>query len=497
MKNTSFEKLIKDKVESHIVAAPDALDAILKRKSKAKGLAWFIGAYKWYLLTGGAAILIAGLWLANMNGDAANALDQKETAQNISVESSKTTDFNKTITESKTNTTAGNVPATKELNTIENKTTSKENRKSKAEVTPAAGEITESNTVKVEKSVDPDLAKILGSLKSRNKRSGAGYGYDKGKSAGKGGEGFDRSTGSPASGSAEKNTSNTKNSANEGDKKVDGVEKAKKEIQNTPKIAEMDQSPAAEKTMNDGPDLSGSAPALSKWSMSILYGPTYGFRNFDQTESNLAQIRNTAETPLYSHSLATMVSYNLTDNIAIYSGAHFVNRRVRNQWEHTETNFVERVEEREVKVIHPIEGVIWVTERETVTDTFTEQHTFNTANNYNSISIPLGVSYTLYSAKKWSTTVGADAAISYRWANGQVMESETLVLNLGQDNNMLRNFGTNFSINVGVGYRLNDRLHLTAMPRATFFTTSTFGGTYPLNQFDYHYGIMLGTKYTF
>ncbi|MFT4523503.1 MAG: hypothetical protein ACI8ZN_002457 [Bacteroidia bacterium] len=238
---------------------------------------------------------------------------------------------------------------------------------------------------------------------------------------------------------------------------------------------------------------------LSKWSMSLLGGPSYAFRNISNSDGeNLGALRNSSEKAQVSLQARFMLNYALSQNVEAYIGLDYLKRRETMSFGYSSTTTNMNVNSRTITVVRPNGPPTTTTVYDTSFETQTVDKQARSNNSYQYVSLPIGLRFTGYKGK-FGFSVSADAALvlqnSYR---GYVLDSEQGVLTNLNNGSFKRSItGTSMCAAFGVSYFLTPRFTGIFEPRATYFLSPTNGFAYRLNQYDYAYTANFGLKYKF
>jgi hypothetical protein len=496
-KRELFEDLMQKKVQAYSEKPSVSFESILEHRNASKGFAWFVGTYKWHLIAGVVAIFIALVSLDHFsqNDWFASKSEEVKSQQRTAVDN-----------------TEGLTPAQEQVNHTQKGVN--KNFISKEEI-PQDAPVVEKEKLEQRQNLEYNAEKrgpistdqrfnqevVVKRLLDRTLEKQEKISKDDENQGQK--EVVQRDSRSSENVSPQKKLDNSKDVDQSFKKDNRLAEKDQDVLENKESVAGSNDQKVGEpyddsQTSADqtGHDLIPNTGKRTRWSLSLLYGPSYAYRHLQNTGMGVFQLRQKAERPLYSQMAGAWVGYQWTNNIGVNFGLTYHQRREENVFDYTQQDFAQRFEDRRVKVIHPVLGEIYVTETDTFTDTITTQHAFSNVNRYHTISIPLGIEYTWYKGRM-AYGVGLGTGVNFRRAKGQIMQSNTETVDLTSSDFAQRAMGINMHVQTSISYALSDHLSLMMQPRGSLFISPTNGIGYVLNQYDYNLNLLFGVKYRF
>lgn len=248
---------------------------------------------------------------------------------------------------------------------------------------------------------------------------------------------------------------------------------------------------------NGGQEIVPPLRKPGKWSISLAYGAGIGGRSFEENtdESRTIDVRNESEKQLYSHAADLSVSYKLSDQLEVYSGLNYFNRREKMSFERVTESTQMHIDSREVIEYHPIYGPRTVTLYDTSYQTLKVKENLSSNNSYRHVTVPLGLKYTLYYGEKLGFYMNGNMGLEvYTKTEGVILDGDLNEVNLSSNFSRTR-LGTSLSAGMGVVYRMNDRMFALFEPRATLYLSPVNNDSYRLNQLDQVGGLYIGLKY--
>ena len=242
----------------------------------------------------------------------------------------------------------------------------------------------------------------------------------------------------------------------------------------------------------------------SKWSVALTAGPGIGGRVLTG-DNSYVNSRNYVEKAKLSYGFDLRGSYAIGKLWNIQSGVLY---NVRNEaFDYTQNimKTVDRVETREVTVIHPVLGEIKVEEEYVVTDTSMSTVSHSNSNQFKYLAIPLSIERIIPMGNNLSilARTGVQFGI-YQRAYGATLDGEKNVAHYFNEKDV-QTTGMNpityknssvqrIELAIGASYRLNNKLSLLFYPQASYALQSSMVEVSPLKQKDFGIFTQLGFK---
>lgn len=276
---------------------------------------------------------------------------------------------------------------------------------------------------------------------------------------------------------------------------VDNVEK----VDNEPKVNSAESIVETTTSDDNGvgdDDFDVPTTKPSKFSLSFGTIVGVGGRSLDQSGDNATiDMRNSSESQKLSYGAEILLNYRLSNNLDIYSGLSFYDRREGMRYDYTTQVTDMQVQSKKVIEHHPVFGTREITVYDTSYSTRNVQANGDYNNSYKHVFIPVGLRYTLYYSDRWGVHMSFNGGLEVvTQTTGTILTDQYQELSL--DKGFARtSAGGMVGLGIGGSYLLNDRLSLLGEFKGNIFLDPTNGPAYPINQTDRGYGLMLGLKY--
>ena len=263
-------------------------------------------------------------------------------------------------------------------------------------------------------------------------------------------------------------------------------------------ITKTETSSSSSENNNTGGDEDFGLPKTKdgKWSVSANTIVGIGSRTLDHTGDNgTINVRKNSETQKLSFGAEMLVNYKISDNLDVYTGFSYFNRREAMSYQHTTQVTDMDIQSKQVVEHHPVFG----TRQITVYDTTYSKRNVNTngdyTNSYAHYFIPLGMRYTLYKTDRLGISFAMNGGVEViTQTKGTILNDQYQEVKLDQDF-ARTSLGGMVGVGVGLTGLVTNRISLIGELRTNLFLDPTNGPSYPINQLDQGYGLMIGLKY--
>ena len=251
-------------------------------------------------------------------------------------------------------------------------------------------------------------------------------------------------------------------------------------------------------SLQSGPVVKVTDSVKNRWQIGFALTPfitQYQYQNPSDFDQNAVDLAQSAESNGKGLRIGANLHYNVSHQLSIKTGLAYEYQRQDYEYGYTEQQI-------DTTIRTGIENDTNFQDPNYEIDTSYHERTLSRQNEYHRFSIPLTVRYQLMDNQRWH--LFAEGGLRFTYLFG--MDSRSVRLNeLNNPGQSIKTTGSNFvnalnmrySLQVGVGYRVNDSWSITAAPNIEAQAFSTFDSPDLLQRRAQQFGLSIGVIKSF